>query len=77
MKRFYLPDRDLSVAGRMWEMGGCQALGLWFAHNRELCNSDYGALVRAVRKYLGDDTDYSDDADERRPREVQRGGEGT
>ena len=60
-KQLRMPDSELSIAAYAWEMGGSMALGLWFVRHKELCGNDYGALVRAVREYLQDWTDYSID----------------
>jgi len=52
-----LTPRQLDEAAHAWEIGGSAVLGLWCARNRLI--HDYGRVVRLVREYLHDDTDYS------------------
>jgi hypothetical protein len=52
---------ELASAAYAWQSGGSLALGAWAArHMPHFSVAEYGALVREVRDYLGDDTDYSD-----------------
>jgi hypothetical protein len=53
--KLHLTRLELDDAAEAWKVGGHLALGL----RRARLKCDYGDLVKAVRKYLGDDTDYS------------------
>lgn len=59
-RALYLDQEALASAAHAWETGGTLALGAWSArHMPRFTVAEYGALVREVRDYLGDDTDYT------------------
>lgn len=62
MKPLTLTPRQLEAAAHAWECGGCLMLGSWAARNK--LSYQYGALVRLVREYTHDNTDYSQSAEQ-------------
>lgn len=51
-----LTPRQLEQAAHAWDLGSA-ALGAWAARNK--LSYRYSEVVRAVREYLHDDRDYS------------------
>lgn len=67
---------QIGAASTAWASGGSLALGAWATkHLPHFTVAEYGELVREVRDYLGDDTDYSQTAAEldRVRAQVERG----
>lgn len=62
----HLTRGQLRTAAQAWESGGCIGLGHWAARAglRDYGATVYGELVGLVRVELGDETDYSQAADE-------------
>lgn len=65
-QRLDLTEAQLAGAAHAWDVGGCLMLGRWLGTWKEgqtgrrgFTTAEYGELVLAVRKHLGDDTDYS------------------
>lgn len=62
MNPFTLTETQLEAAAHAWECGGCLMLGSWAARNK--LSYQYGALVRLVREYTHDTTDYAQEAEQ-------------